>query len=293
MRTALPVRRLDARRAGGGRSARMRAHVRRTYVRTCVRRLFLSEAGDQPGPPKRSYVSACVALPKTSLSPSSLALPIIVIVVVIVINAPPSPPSLSPSSLAFPSSPAPPPSPHRCQAISQVAACVLPERLRDLFFLMHFLSCTYVRRLSIYPPGGPPGAHPHWERSGATWTNNFGPKSWAPARFPSKRRRSLRLRTYVDVAPQTSRPGPRGAVVTDITKRPRFCDPLMFVRTSRRAPPSWRSQMCPTCLGSVTCEFCFYLTKSQTMLRAQVCASPRLPSPPRRLGATRDVDTYG
>ena len=134
MRTALPVRRLDARRAGGGRSARMRAHVRRTYVRTCVRRLFLSEAGDQPGPPKRSYVSACVALPKTSLSPSSLALPIIVIVVVIVINAPPSPPSLSPSSLAFPSSPAPPPSPHRCQAISQVAACVLPERLRDLFF---------------------------------------------------------------------------------------------------------------------------------------------------------------
>ena len=182
--------------------------------------------------------------------------------------------------------------PHRCQAISQVAACVLPERLRDLF-LMHFLSCTYVRRLSIYPPGGPPGAHPHWERSGATWTNNFGPKSWASARFPSKRRRSLRLRTYVDVAPQTSRPGPRGAVVTDITKRPRFCDPLMFVRTSRRAPPSWRSQMCPTCLGSVTCESCFYLTKSQTMLRAQVCASPRLPSPPRRLGATRDVDTYG
>ena len=53
MRTALPVRRLDARRAGGGRSARMRAHVR-TYVRTYVRRLFLSEAGDQPGPPKRS-----------------------------------------------------------------------------------------------------------------------------------------------------------------------------------------------------------------------------------------------
>ena len=85
MRTALPVRRLDARRAGGGRSARMRAHVRRTYVRTCVRRLFLSEAGDQPGPPKRSYVSACVALPKTSLSPSSLALPIIVIVVTILI----------------------------------------------------------------------------------------------------------------------------------------------------------------------------------------------------------------
>ena len=47
--------------------------------------------------------------------------------------------------------------------------------------------------------------------------------------------------------------------------------------------------MCRTCLGSVTCESCFYLTKSQTMLRAQVCASPRLPSPPRRPGATQDV----
>ena len=149
---------------------------------------------------------------------------------------------------------------------------------------MHFLSFTYVG----YQPGGPPGAHPHWERSGATWTNNFGPKSWAPARFPSKRRRSLRLRTYVDVAPQTSRPGPRGAVVTDITKRPRFCDPLMFVRTSRRAPPSRRSQMCPTCLGSVTSSCCFYLTQSQTMLPC--CMLP--PGPPRRRHGWALSDAY-
>ena len=116
-----------------------------------------------------------------------------------------------------------------------------------------------------------------------------------PPGLPRHRRGSAQsgMSPRLDVAPKTYRPGPRGTVVTDITKRPRFCDPLMFVRTSRRAPPSWRSQMCPTCLGSVTCESCFYLTKSQTMLRAQVCASPRLPSPPRRLGATRDVDTYG
>ena len=93
----------------------------RTYVRkTYVRRLFSSETGDQPGRPPRSYVRTCVRdvvpekRPPPALSPSSLALPIIVIVVSIVIMSPPSSP------------------PHRCQAISQVAACGLPERLRVL-----------------------------------------------------------------------------------------------------------------------------------------------------------------
>ena len=145
---------------------------------------------------------------------------------------------------------------------------------------MHFLSCTYVG----YQPGGPPGAHPHWERSGATWTNKRGPKSWASARSPSKRKRSLRL----DVAPKTNRPGPRGAVVTDFTKRPRICDPLMVVRTSRRAPPSRRSQMCRTCLGSVTSSCCFYLTQSQTMLPC--CMLP--PGPPRHRHGWALSDAY-
>ena len=127
---------------------------------------------------------------------------------------------------------------------------------------MHFLSFTYVG----YQPGGPPGAHPHWERSGATWTKKRGPKSWASARSPSKRKRSLRL----DVAPKTNRPGPRGAVVTDITKRPRICDPLTSVRTSRRAPPSRGSQMCPACLGSVTSSY-FFISRHRKPCDHGVC----------------------
>ena len=78
-----------------------------------------------------------------------------------------------------------------------------------------------------------------------------------------------------------------------LSQVPRICDPLMFVRTSRRAPPSRRSRMCPTCLGSVTFSCCFYLTQSHTMLYVPWCTLP--PGPPRhRLGwalRTRGVDT--
>ena len=72
-----------------------------------------------------------------------------------------------------------------------------------------------------------------------------------------------------------------------LSQVPRICDPLMFVRTSRRAPPSRRSRMCPTCLGSVTFSCCFYLTQSHALLyvRTMVYAFPRPPSPPPRLGA--------
>ena len=106
-----------------------------------------------------------------------------------------------------------------------------------------------------------------------------------PPGLPRHRRGSAQfgMSPRLDVAPKTNRPGPRGTVVTDITKRLRICDPLMFVRTSRRAPPSRRSQMCPTCLGSVPSSCCVDLRPWQTML--QCCTFP--PSLPDTAAAGR------
>ena len=105
-----------------------------------------------------------------------------------------------------------------------------------------------------------------------------------PPGLPRHRRGSAQfgMSPRLDVAPKTNRPGPRGTVVTDITKRLRICDPLTFVRTSRRAPPSRGSQMCPSCLGSVTSSCCFFLFHEIANHVTMVCASPRPPSPPPR-----------